>query len=424
MFLLLSIKRPRTAPLKSSSILEHFTKPSSQRIEKASSYLKTYVWGVYDYLFSPLFNEIIFINSCFFYSHADEIFSKTIHHVLENASSIEEIPIILLHFFQALKGQSSTAACNEEGGRQEKKKGGVDRILLATGVASIVGDLMGSLLRNRPDNVLDHLIKVMREKINPSILKNRKKNFGIDCPERKKTPVNTQVTSKLADAPRRKTLVVLLLGIGGSGKTTLISVLKGKNDPKCKPSLGFRPITLNYNDSNRIKFYDIGGSDRIRGIWNNYYHDVHSIVVVNDSSSSQTKWDGDRTILKEALGHKFLQGKPLLVFNNKTDISGSRSDELVASDLNLNIKGNPHGRECLVRVVGTSLHPMRATFNGKPDPIIDKSLDWLLRVTLANIDDLVERVDEDCKEVHTRRTRIKVIGKKSSCILSPLLCIN
>ena len=373
-----------------------YTRPRSAPIGNAGSLLGKVIPNKHG-VHSRIDPRLMFSATTYLETHADAIFSSAIYHVLDHASSVDEIPCILLKYFKASRDETAIANANTNANAKAndlahvRKRGGVDRIVLATGIASIVANLIDLLLTNRPreDAVLGYLVRTLEEKDLPSVVKDERHHLNPIVCEIEKT--------------RPKTLVVLVIGIGGSGKSTLVSVLKGSKDPTCKPSMGFRPITLNYNDHTKIKFYDIGGSQRIRGIWDNYYHDVHSVVFVIDSACSNEKFQESINVAKQALGHKYLQGKPLLVFSNKRDLPDSRSIETIGLEMNLNIKDGG-----ITKVVETSLHPARANNNGEPDPILDNSMEWLIKCVIKNFHDLNERVVKDCEEIDTIRTKNQV----------------
>lgn len=46
--------------------------------------------------------------------------------------------------------------------------------------------------------------------------------------------------------------VVLLLGIDGAGKTTLLGTLQGEHNPRVRPSVGFKPVTMMLSDRLKV----------------------------------------------------------------------------------------------------------------------------------------------------------------------------
>ena len=55
-----------------------------------------------------------------------------------------------------------------------------------------------------------------------------------------------------------------------------------------------------------IEAYDLGGSKRIRRIWENYYAEVHGIVFVVDAAD-ENRLEEARTTLQEASSHAYVR---------------------------------------------------------------------------------------------------------------------
>ena len=63
---------------------------------------------------------------------------------------------------------------------------------------------------------------------------------------------------------------VLLLGLDGAGKTTILYQLKYNETVKTIPTIGFNVETLEYGDI-AITAWDVGGQDKIRVLWKHYF---------------------------------------------------------------------------------------------------------------------------------------------------------
>ena len=63
-----------------------------------------------------------------------------------------------------------------------------------------------------------------------------------------------------------------------------------------------------------LRLFDVGGGEKIRGIWKCYYMEAHAAVFVVDASDP-ARFDEARTLLHEAYATETLNGKPLLVAN-------------------------------------------------------------------------------------------------------------
>ena len=107
-------------------------------------------------------------------------------------------------------------------------------------------------------------------------------------------------------------LTLLVIGLDNSGKSTLISALTGDIDPYVVPTVGFAtPVSKRIKETNLV-FYDLGGGSRIRGVWPSYFAEVHGIIYLVDSSDKDRLEESGKE-LRQALEHKMVVGKPLLV---------------------------------------------------------------------------------------------------------------
>ncbi|KJH43618.1 hypothetical protein DICVIV_10360 [Dictyocaulus viviparus] len=75
-------------------------------------------------------------------------------------------------------------------------------------------------------------------------------------------------------------------------------------------------IDMKYDDQFTIKVYDLGGHERIRDIWTNYYAEVHGIMYVVDLSNEERLEENYET-LKKLQQHQGTSRKPFLIVLNK-----------------------------------------------------------------------------------------------------------
>ncbi|KAJ3005223.1 ADP-ribosylation factor-like protein 13B [Thoreauomyces humboldtii] len=135
-------------------------------------------------------------------------------------------------------------------------------------------------------------------------------------------------------------LVVLILGLDGAGKTSVLLRLKGDPTTAKKTSWGFTTATLPFsvphpNDGSDgkkkgkpkrpdvvdVTFYDIGGDKKIRGIWKNYYAEAYGCIYVVDASSPERAEEAGEALC-EVYADEKMKGKPLLILANKQDLPG------------------------------------------------------------------------------------------------------
>ena len=145
---------------------------------------------------------------------------------------------------------------------------------------------------------------------------------------------------------QKKDVNGLMLGLDGAGKTTLLYSLKLNQIVNTIPTIGFNVEQVKYNRFNLI-LWDIGGQDKIRGLWKHYYNNVQIIIYMIDSNDTNRIQESKNEL------HKILQEDQLqnidavLIFNNKIDLPNSLSNLELTEILELeNIKQNWHIQSC------------------------------------------------------------------------------
>eukprot|EP01108_Squamamoeba_japonica_P004165 TRINITY_DN3334_c0_g1_i1.p1 TRINITY_DN3334_c0_g1~~TRINITY_DN3334_c0_g1_i1.p1 ORF type:complete len:186 (-),score=23.90 TRINITY_DN3334_c0_g1_i1:24-581(-) len=126
---------------------------------------------------------------------------------------------------------------------------------------------------------------------------------------------------------------VLILGLDGAGKTTILYQLRCGEVVTTAPTIGFNVETVNYNN---IKFHvwDLGGQTSIRPYWRCYYKNTDAVIYVVDSAD-QERLDVAKEELHAMLEEDELKDAILLVFANKQDLPGALKDADVSSALGL-----------------------------------------------------------------------------------------
>eukprot|EP00742_Colponemidia_sp_Colp-10_P001244 GILJ01001340.1.p1 GENE.GILJ01001340.1~~GILJ01001340.1.p1 ORF type:complete len:182 (-),score=12.77 GILJ01001340.1:235-780(-) len=137
----------------------------------------------------------------------------------------------------------------------------------------------------------------------------------------------------------RKHRRVLILGLDAAGKTTLLSFLSLGKATETVPTVGFNYKKVKFGGL-KLNIWDVGGQDKVRVFWRHYYLGTQGIVYVVDSS------DLDRIALAKkeldaVLVDVQLEGVPLLVLANKTDLPEALSKEEVSEHLGLSQLNRP-----------------------------------------------------------------------------------
>lgn len=142
-------------------------------------------------------------------------------------------------------------------------------------------------------------------------------------------------------------LNILILGLDHAGKTTLLEQMKGiyKKMPgippdRIPPTIGLNIGKMDINQC-QCMFWDLGGQQRMRGIWEKYYADgmftvlsfslsltplrtAHAMIFVIDSADAG-RMDEALLAFEAVRSHEELHGVPVLLMANKQDLPGALS---------------------------------------------------------------------------------------------------
>lgn len=130
-----------------------------------------------------------------------------------------------------------------------------------------------------------------------------------------------------------KEIRILILGLDGAGKTTILYKLQIGEVVSTVPTIGFNVETLHYKNL-KFNVWDLGGQTSIRPYWRCYYANTTAVIFVVDSTDKeriQTSSDELHTMLQE----EELKDAALLVFANKQDQPGALTASEVSKALSL-----------------------------------------------------------------------------------------
>ncbi|EGF79243.1 hypothetical protein BATDEDRAFT_17007 [Batrachochytrium dendrobatidis JAM81] len=130
-----------------------------------------------------------------------------------------------------------------------------------------------------------------------------------------------------------KDVRILILGLDGAGKTTILYRLQIGEVVTTIPTIGFNVETVTYKN---IKFqvWDLGGQTSIRPYWRCYYANTDAIIYVIDSAD-RDRISTSKEELMAMLEEEELKDAALLVFANKQDMEGAMSVTEVSEFLGL-----------------------------------------------------------------------------------------
>lgn len=188
-------------------------------------------------------------------------------------------------------------------------------------------------------------------------------------------------------------ITLVVFGLDNAGKSTFISALSGKLDTETKPTVGFSPTRL-AGDEFDVLVYDLGGGSRFRGIWPQYYADVHGIIYMVDSADPD-RFEESRDCLHQMMADERSSGKPLLLLANKQDTPGAASLEQLTSSFKVDTLGSPYKAWPCCAVNPESPHHVA----------VQESVEWLLLTIKSHYEDLAQRIKKQLQIDKERRKK-------------------
>jgi ADP-ribosylation factor protein 1 len=148
---------------------------------------------------------------------------------------------------------------------------------------------------------------------------------------------------------------ILMLGIDGAGKTTMLYKLKMGEIIDTFPTIGFNVETLQYRN---IKFssWDVGGQTRMRKLWRHYYEGTDGLIYVVDSNDVQ-RIEESSLELEKLLHEEELRNAVLLILANKQDLPNAVSISELTDRLGLRrIRDRPWNVQATCATSGDGLY--------------------------------------------------------------------
>jgi small GTP-binding protein len=137
---------------------------------------------------------------------------------------------------------------------------------------------------------------------------------------------------------------VLIVGLNGAGKTSILSKICSDATATKTPTVGFTVGGAQFRNMNITLWDIVSQNNKARSIWRHHFVGAQGLVFVLDSSDCLLM-DQAKVELEKILNEKNMRNMPVLVLANKQDLPGALSADKVARKLGLR-----HQR-CLVHPV-------------------------------------------------------------------------
>ncbi|XP_055905974.1 ADP-ribosylation factor 4-like [Eupeodes corollae] len=131
---------------------------------------------------------------------------------------------------------------------------------------------------------------------------------------------------------------IIMFGLNGAGKTTILYRLKLNELIHTIPSIGFNVETINVKNF-RYSIWDFPGSggDSIRRKFNHYLQGADALVFVVDSSDEDKMKDAEMA-LTDTLWCDEFENVPILLLANKQDLPKAFSPEEVLEQMKMDTR--------------------------------------------------------------------------------------
>ena len=145
--------------------------------------------------------------------------------------------------------------------------------------------------------------------------------------------MGTALSRRFSQFLLRKHRRLLIIGLDGAGKTTILFRMYAKKAVQTQPTEGYNVQTFQLGGL-VMNVWDVGGQDELRRFWRHYYTGTQGIVFVIDSSDTD-RLKAAKMELTEAITDPQLDNAAILVLANKQDQPEAMPPEELSKSMGL-----------------------------------------------------------------------------------------
>lgn len=133
---------------------------------------------------------------------------------------------------------------------------------------------------------------------------------------------------------------IVMIGLDGAGKTTILYKLKLNEVVTTIPTIGFNVECVQPVPGLNMTVWDVGGQTKIRPLWRHYYNNTDGIIWIVDSCDRERFNESCEEFQGVLNDDGMTREVPILVFANKQDLPNAASPAEIVESLKLNFLRN------------------------------------------------------------------------------------
>ncbi|XP_074860295.1 ADP-ribosylation factor-like protein 14 [Carettochelys insculpta] len=127
---------------------------------------------------------------------------------------------------------------------------------------------------------------------------------------------------------------ILMLGLDSAGKSTLLYKLKFNDSFLTLPTIGFNVEMIETGQNAAVTVWDVGGQQKMRTFWCNYFENTDGLMYVVDSTDKQRLEDSKKEF-ERILKNELVKNVPVVLLANKQDVPGALNAEEITRNFNM-----------------------------------------------------------------------------------------